>query len=359
MSDILQKLESINIRFDEVAQLIVDPDIIADMKRYVKLNKEYKDLEEIVKVYKIYKNTLDNIESSKEVLASDEDADFKEMAKMELDELLPKKEELEEEIKLLLVPKDPNDDKNVIVELRAGTGGDESCIFVEDIYRMYSMYCKDKGWKMEVVNSNEGGTAGYRELAFEISGEEVYGTMKFESGVHRVQRVPDTESQGRVHTSAITVAVMPEADDVDFELNMADVKKDTYRASGAGGQHVNKTESAVRLTHIPTNTVVECQDGRSQHKNYDKALQVLRSRLYQAEVEKQEKERAAQRKSLVSTGDRSAKIRTYNYPQGRVTDHRINKTMYNLSSFMNGDMQEMIDALRMAENAEKLKEGGM
>ena len=257
----------------------------------------------------------------------------------------------------MLIPKDPEDDKNVIVELRAGTGGDESCIFVEDIYRMYSMYIKSKGWKMEVVNTNEGGTAGYREISFEIEGDGVYGTLKFESGVHRVQRVPDTESQGRVHTSAITVAVMPEAEDVDVKLNMADVKKDTYRASGAGGQHVNKTESAVRLTHIPTNTVVECQDGRSQHKNYEKALTVLRTRLYQAELEKKQEARSAHRKSLVSTGDRSAKIRTYNYPQGRITDHRINKTMYNLSSFMNGDIQEIIDALKIAENAEKMKAG--
>ncbi len=359
MSELLNKLEAIKIRFDEVGQKIVDPDIISDMKRYVKLNKEYKDLSEIVEVYKVYKNTIDNIESSKQVLDSDEDADFKEMARLELEELMPKRETLEEEIKLLLVPKDPEDDKNVIVELRAGTGGDESCIFVEDVFRMYTMYFKDKGWKYEVVNSNAGGTAGYRELSFEVEGEEVYGTLKFESGVHRVQRVPDTESQGRVHTSAITVAVMPEAEDVDFELDMKDVKKDTFRASGAGGQHINKTESAIRLTHIPTNTVVECQDGRSQHKNYDKALQVLRTRLYQAELEKAHAERAAQRKSLVSTGDRSAKIRTYNYPQGRITDHRINKTMYNLSNFMNGDIQEMIDSLRMAENAEKLKEGGM
>lgn len=359
MSDLLQKLESIKIRFEEVGTKIVDPDIIADMNRYVKLNKEYKDLEVIVKAYTKYKNVLDNMASAKEVMASDEDADFKEMAKMEYEELAPQVEPLEEEIKMLLIPKDPNDDKNVIIELRAGTGGDEACIFVEDVYRMYTMYFKDKGWSTSLVNSNPGTVSGYKEIQFEVSGEEVYGTLKFESGVHRVQRVPDTESQGRVHTSAITVAVMPEAEDVDFELNMADVKKDTYRASGAGGQHVNKTESAVRLTHIPTNTVVECQDGRSQHKNYDKALQVLRTRLYQVEVEKQEKERAALRKSKVSTGDRSAKIRTYNYPQGRITDHRINKTMFNLSNFMNGDIQEMIDALRMAENAEKLKEGGM
>ena len=357
MSDILKKLESIAVRFNEVGQQIVDPDIIADMDRYVKLNKEYKELEEIVQVYKSFKNVVDNIETSKQMLETEEDPEMKEMAKMELDELLTKREEMEEEIKVMLIPKDPEDDKNVIVELRAGTGGDESCIFVEDIYRMYSMYIKSKGWKMEVVNTNEGGTAGYREISFEIEGDGVYGTLKFESGVHRVQRVPDTESQGRVHTSAITVAVMPEAEDVDVKLNMADVKKDTYRASGAGGQHVNKTESAVRLTHIPTNTVVECQDGRSQHKNYEKALTVLRTRLYQAELEKKQEARSAHRKSLVSTGDRSAKIRTYNYPQGRITDHRINKTMYNLSSFMNGDIQEIIDALKIAENAEKMKAG--
>jgi peptide chain release factor 1 len=357
MSDILQKLEAIKIRFEEVGQKIVDPDIIADMDRYVKLNKEYKDLEVIVDAYKKYKNVIDNIESSKQMLSETSDPEMKEMAQMELDELIPQKEELDEEIKVLLIPKDPDDDKNVIVELRAGTGGDEACIFVEDVFRMYTMFFKTKGWTHEVVNSNEGGTTGYKEISFEVKGEDVYGVMKFESGVHRVQRVPETESQGRVHTSAITVAVMPEAEEVDFKLNMADVKKDTYRASGAGGQHVNKTESAVRLTHVPTNTVVECQDGRSQHKNYEKALGVLRTRLYQAEVEKAEKERSAHRKSLVSTGDRSAKIRTYNYPQGRITDHRINKTMYNLAAFMNGDIQEMLDSLKMAENAEKMKAG--
>jgi peptide chain release factor 1 len=359
MSDLLGKLESISIRFNEVGQQIVDPDIIADMDRYVKLTKEYKDLEEYMAVYKKYKNVLDNIATSKEMLDGEEDPEMREMAKMELDDLLPKKEELEEEIKVLLIPKDPADDKNVIVELRAGTGGDESCIFVGDIYRMYTMYFKSKGWKVDLVNSNEGGTSGYKELSFEVEGDGVYGTLKFESGVHRVQRVPDTESQGRVHTSAITVAVLPEAEEVDIQLNMADVKKDTYRASGAGGQHVNKTESAVRLTHLPTNTVVECQDGRSQHKNYEKALTVLRSRLYQAEREKKDQERSEHRKSLVSTGDRSAKIRTYNYPQGRITDHRINKTMYNLPAFMNGDIQEIIDALKIAENAEKMQEGNI
>ncbi|MFK8046037.1 MAG: peptide chain release factor 1 [Crocinitomicaceae bacterium] len=359
MSDLIQKLEDIKIRFDEVGTKIVDPDIISDMDRYVKLNKEYKDLQIIVDTYKTYKNVLDNIASSKEVIDATDDADFKEMAKMELEDLLPKQEVLEEEIKMLLVPKDPEDDKNVIVELRAGTGGDESCIFVDDVFRMYTMYFKEKGWRYTVVNSQAGGTTGFREISFEVEGEEVYGTFKFESGVHRVQRVPDTESQGRVHTSAITVAVMPEAEEVDFNLDMKDIKKDTFRASGAGGQHINKTESAIRLTHLPTNTVVECQDGRSQHKNYAKALQVLRTRLYQAEVDKAHEIRSAQRKSLVSTGDRSAKIRTYNYPQGRITDHRINKTMYNLSNFMNGDIGEMLDALRLAENAEKLKEGGM
>lgn len=355
MDDLLGKLEAINYRFVEVGRLIVDPDIIADMPRYVKLNKEYKDLEEVVVVYKKYKNILENIKSSRELLDSETDPEMREMAKMELDELEGSRPELEDEIRMLLIPKDPEDDKNVILELRAGTGGDEACIFVEDVYRMYGMYFKEKGWQYEVVNSNEGGTKGYKEITMNIEGEGVYGTLKFESGVHRVQRVPETESQGRVHTSAITVAVLPEAEEVDVELNMTDVKRDTFRASGAGGQHVNKTESAIRLTHIPTGIVVECQDGRSQHKNLEKAITVLRSRLFQQELEKVNAERAEQRKSLVSTGDRSAKIRTYNYPQGRITDHRINKTIYNLSAFMNGDIQEMIDSLKMAENAEKMK----
>ncbi len=356
-SSVISKLEEVVFRFEEVGKQIVDPDVISDMKRYVQLNREYKDLSPVVDAYKSYKDVIDNIASAKDIIKQEKDEEFKEMAKMELEELLTKKEALDEEIKWLLIPKDPNDNKNVIMEIRAGTGGDEACIFVEDVYRMFTMFFKEKGWSAEVINTNEGTVKGFKEISMNISGEEVYGKLKFESGVHRVQRVPETESQGRVHTSAITVAVLPEAEDVDFELDLKDVKKDTYRASGAGGQHVNKTESAVRLTHLPTNTVVECQDGRSQHKNYEKALQVLRSRLYQAEVEKQENERAEQRKSLVSTGDRSAKIRTYNYPQGRITDHRIGKTMYNLGHFMNGDIHEMIDALIMAENAEKLKEG--
>jgi peptide chain release factor 1 len=325
------------------------------MTRYVKLNKEYKDLEEIVTCYKDYVNVVSNIKNAKELLATEKDPEYREMAEMELDELGPKKDALEEQIKFLLIPKDPEDDKNVILELRAGTGGDEACIFVEDVFRMYTMYFKEKGWSYEVLNSNEGGTKGFKEITMNIEGEGVYGTLKFESGVHRVQRVPETESQGRVHTSAITVAVLPEAEEVDIDLNMTDVKRDTFRASGAGGQHVNKTESAIRLTHLPSGIVVECQDGRSQHKNLEKAISVLRSRLYQQELEKKNEERAAQRKSLVSTGDRSAKIRTYNYPQGRITDHRINKTIYNLSAFMNGDIQDMIDSLKMAENAERMK----
>lgn len=355
MEDLIGKLQAINYRFVEVGRLIVDPDIISDMPRYVKLNKEYKELEDVVRIYKEYKNILDNIKSSKELLAAETDAEMREMAKMELDELEHKRPDLEGEIRMMLIPKDPEDDKNVILELRAGTGGDEACIFVEDIYRMYLMYFKERGFQVELINSNEGGTKGYKEVTLNVEGDGVYGTLKFESGVHRVQRVPETESQGRVHTSAITVAVMPEAEEVDIDLNMTDVKRDTFRASGAGGQHVNKTESAIRLTHIPSGIVVECQDGRSQHKNLEKAITVLRSRLYQQKLEQLNSERAEHRKSLVSTGDRSAKIRTYNYPQGRITDHRINKTIYNLSAFMNGDIQEMIDALKLAENAEKMK----
>jgi peptide chain release factor 1 len=355
MNDLLQKLEAIHFRFVEVGKMITDPDIISDMDRYVKLNKEYRDLEEVDGAYKAYKNVLDNLKSARELLEAEKDPEMREMAKMEIDELEQKRPQMEEDIKMLLIPKDPEDDKNAIIELRAGTGGDEACIFVEDIFRMYTMYFKETGWKYEIVNSSEGSTKGYKEISMSVEGAGIYGMLKFESGVHRVQRVPETESQGRVHTSAITVAVLPEAEEVDFELDMNDVRKDTFRASGAGGQHINKTESAIRLTHIPTGVVVECQDGRSQHKNLEKAISVLRSRLYQAELDRVHNERAAQRKTLVSTGDRSAKIRTYNYPQGRITDHRINKTMYNLSAFMNGDIQEMIDALKMAENAEKMK----
>lgn len=357
MNDLLQRLEAIQVRYKEVSELIVDPGVIADMKRYVALNKEYKDLQPLMDAHKEYANVLGNIESSKQVLATEKDEEFREMAKAELEELVPRKEKLEEDIKYMLIPKDPEDARNAIIEIRAGTGGDEAGIFVGDLYRMYKRYCDQKGLPMEIIVLNEGIPGSYKEVSFSVSAPDAYGIFKFESGVHRVQRVPETEAQGRVHTSAVTVAVLPEAEEVDVQINMTDVKKDVFRASGAGGQHVNKTESAVRLTHIPTGTVVECQEERSQIKNYEKALTVLRTRIFEKEYNKRMEERAAKRKTMVSTGDRSAKIRTYNYPQGRVTDHRIGLTIYNLGPFMDGDIQEMIDALQMAENAEKLKEG--
>ncbi|MFT6167424.1 MAG: peptide chain release factor 1 [Vicingaceae bacterium] len=357
MSSLIEKLQSIKDRWIDVSQQIVDPEIISDMSRYVKLNKEYSDLKVIVGAFDDYSNVLANIASSREILSKEKDEEFREMAKMEFDELQKRKEVLEEELKVMLIPKDPDDDKNVIIEIRAGAGGDEASIFAGDLYRMYLKYIDNQGWKHDVMTMNEGTSGGFKEICFEVSGANVYAIMKYESGVHRVQRVPQTETQGRVHTSAASVAVLPEAEEVDVKIDPSDIKKDTYRASGAGGQHVNKTESAVRLTHIPTNTVVECQDGRSQLKNYEKAMKVLRSRIYEAEVEKREKEIAAERKSQVSTGDRSAKIRTYNYPQGRVTDHRINLTLYNLEAIINGDLGAVIDGLRMAANAEKMKDG--
>lgn len=357
MSTLLKKLEAIYMRFQEIGEQIVDPEIIADMKRYVKLNKEYKDLEEIVEAYKKYKNVLENIASSKEMLKTETDKDFVDMAKAEIEALYDEQEQLEESIKFLLIPKDEEDTKNVIIEIRAGTGGDEASIFVGDLFKMYSRYIEKRGWKMEVLTVNEGTMGGYKEISFSVEGEDVYGVMKFESGVHRVQRVPQTESQGRVHTSAVTVAVLPEAEEFDIEIRKDDIKRDTFRSSGAGGQHVNKTESAVRFKHIPTGVVVECQEGRSQLKNFDIAMKVLRTRLYEAEVIRREQERAAERKSQVSTGDRSAKIRTYNYPQGRVTDHRIGLTLYNLDAIMAGDMDEIVQSLKIAENAEKLQAG--
>ena len=353
----LDKLIAIKDRFEEVGQLIVQPDAMSDMKHYSKLNKEYKDLEKIVKVYDEYKNVLDNIDSSKDILRTEKDEEFREMAKMELDELTGRQDTLEEELKVMLIPKDPDDHKDVIVEIRAGAGGDEAGIFAGDLYRMYDRYIEGKGWRKELISLNEASSGGFKEIVFSVSGEDVYGSLKFESGVHRVQRVPVTESQGRVHTSAASVAVLPEVEDVDVELDMKDVKKDTYRSSGAGGQHVNKTESAVRLTHLPTGIVVECQDGRSQHKNYDKALTVLRSRLYEQELKKQQEEIAGHRKSLVGSADRSDKIRTYNYPQGRVTDHRIGYSVHNLPTVMDGQLEDFVENLRIAENAEKLKEG--
>jgi len=353
----IEKLVAIKDRFEEVGQLIIQPDAMTDMKSYSKLSKEYKDLEKIVILYDEYQSVIDNISSSKEILKTEKDEEFRDMAKMELDELNPRFEELEAELKVLLIPKDPNDEKNVIVEIRAGAGGDEAGIFVGDLFRMYERFIDTKGWVKEFITTNEASSGGFKEIVFSVEGDDVYGSLKFESGVHRVQRVPVTESQGRVHTSAVSVAVLPEVDEVDFDLDMKDVRKDTYRSSGAGGQHVNKTESAVRLTHIPTNTVVECQDGRSQHKNYAKALQVLRSRLYEQIYQKQQDEIAGERKSLVGSGDRSDKIRTYNYPQGRVTDHRIGYSVHNLPAVMDGQIEDFIEKLRIAESADKMQSG--
>ena len=353
----LDKLNVVFQRYNEVNDLIIQPDIISDSKRYVKLNREYKNLKPLVDAREEYLELTSRIEEAKTVLKEEKDPDFRDMAKLELDELEPAILELEEAIKILLIPKDPEDDKNALVEIRQGAGGDEGAIFAGDLFRMYQRYCEGKGWKIEVISMNEGTAGGFKEVSFEVTGESVYGILKYESGVHRVQRVPATESQGRVHTSAASVVVLPEAEDVDVDLDMKDVKKDTYRAQGAGGQHVNKTESAVRLTHLPTGIVVECQDGRSQHKNYEQALKVLRSRMFDMEFKKKQEEQAAKRKTMVSTGDRSAKIRTYNYPQGRVTDHRIGLTTYNLNDVVGGEIQRFIDELHMAENAEKMKEG--
>lgn len=355
----IDKLEAIKKRFEEVSQLIVQPDAMADMKQYTQLNKEYKELGKIVEEYDRYVKALSNRDSAKEVLETEKDPEFREMAKAELEELNPRVEQLEEDLKVMLIPKDPNDSKDVILEIRAGTGGDEAALFAGDLFGMYKSYADSQGWNFSIVSLNEGTSGGFKEIIASISGDDVFGKLKFESGAHRVQRVPTTESQGRVHTSAATVAVLPEAEEVDIELNMADIRKDTFRASGAGGQHINKTESAVRLTHAPSGLVVECQDGRSQHANYDKALKVLRSRLYEMELKKHNDEISSQRKSLVGSGDRSDKIRTYNFPQGRVTDHRIGYTVYNLPTVIGGDIGAFIEQLRIAENAEKMKEGSL
>jgi len=358
MSSLLEKLEGIKLRFEEVAQQITDPEVISDTKKYVKLNKEYKELEKVVDVYKDYKNVLENIENAREMLKED-DPEMKEMAKMELDELEARLPELEETVKLLLIPSDPEDSKNAVVEIRAGTGGDEASIFAGDLFRMYTKFVEKKGWKMDVTHFSEGTAGGYKEIVMNIIGDGVYGIMKYESGVHRVQRVPQTETQGRVHTSAASVAVLPEAEEFDIDLKQEDIRKDTYCSSGPGGQSVNTTYSAIRLTHIPSGIVVTCQDQKSQLKNLDKAMAELRTRLYNLEYQKYLDEISSKRKTMVSTGDRSAKIRTYNYPQGRVTDHRINFTLYNLPAIMDGDIQPIIDKLIVEENAERLKESEM
>ncbi|HPT30896.1 MAG TPA: peptide chain release factor 1 [Prolixibacteraceae bacterium] len=355
-TSLIEKYESIRHRFEEVSQQITDPAAMSDMKRYVRLSQEYKRLDALVQAFREYKSLADNIESGKEILAEENDPELREMARVEIEnteQLLPAKED---EIKMLLVPADPEDAKNAILEIRAGTGGDEASIFAGDLFRMYAKYCERKGWKLEVTNANEGTAGGFKEIVAEVKGEGVYGILKYESGVHRVQRVPQTETQGRVHTSAATVAVLPEAEEFDVELKESDIRKDTYCSSGPGGQSVNTTYSAIRLTHIPTGIVVTCQDEKSQIKNLAKAMTELRTRIYNMEYQKYIDDISHRRKTMVSTGDRSAKIRTYNWQQGRVTDHRIGLTLYNLPAIIAGDIDEIIEKLAIEENAERLKE---
>ena len=351
------KLEAIKNRFHEVSEMLVQPDVMSDMKYYSKLSKEYKDLEKIVHKYDEYLKILNDIDSAKSLLETEKDTEFRNMAKAELDELNPLKETTEETLKQMLIPKDPNDSKNAILEIRAGTGGDEAAIFAGDLFRMYQRFCERMKWKLNLLDLTEGTSGGYKEIICTVSGEDVYGKLKYESGVHRVQRVPVTETQGRVHTSAASVAVLPEMEDVEVQIDMNDIRKDTFCSSGPGGQSVNTTYSAIRLTHIPTGIVVTCQDEKSQLKNLDKAMKVLRSRLYELELKKHNEQIGEKRKSMVGSGDRSDKIRTYNFPQSRVTDHRINYSVYNLQSVMDGDIADFIEQLRIAENAERLKEG--
>lgn len=360
MSDnsLFSKLSGLREKFDSIGEQLSDPGVMSDMKRYVSLNKEYRELEPIVEAGEKYRQMIIDLEAAKDMLQVEKDEEMREMAKEEISTLEEAIPGLEEEIKLLLIPADPQDSKNAIVEVRAGAGGDEASIFAGDLFRMYAKYAERRGWKLEITSQSEGTSGGFKEIICKISGQGVYGVLKYESGVHRVQRVPQTETQGRVHTSAASVAVLPEAEEFDIELNINDVRKDTFCSSGPGGQSVNTTYSAIRLTHMPTGIVVQCQDEKSQIKNYDKALAELRTRLYNLEYEKYLNEISAKRKTMVSTGDRSAKIRTYNYPQSRVTDHRINYTMYNLPVFMDGTIQEVIDLLQIAENAERLKESG-
>ena len=354
----LDKLEAIFKRWEDIGKQITDPEIMNDMKRYIRLSKDFKELQPVVDAYKEYKLVMDNITSAKEILSKEKDDEFREMAKMELDELITKRDTMEEDIRIMLIPADPEDGKNAIVEIRAGTGGDEASIFAGDLYRMYTRFCENRKWKVELVDFTEGTVGGFKEIIINVSGDNVYGQLKYESGVHRVQRVPQTETQGRVHTSAASVVVLPEADEFDVDLKQSDIRKDTFCSSGPGGQSVNTTYSAIRLTHIPTGIVVSCQDEKSQIKNLDKAMKVLRSRLYELEYQKYLDEISKKRKTMVSTGDRSAKIRTYNYSQSRITDHRIGMSTYNLPVFMDGAIQEMIDALQLAENAERLKAAG-
>ena len=354
--EIIDKLEAIKTKWEALGEQLNDPEIIGDMKRFVKVNKDYKDLEPIVIAFKEYKTLLSNIEEAKEILKNEKDEDMRMMAQEELETAEQRCETLVEEIRVMLIPKDPTDDKNAVMEIRAGTGGDEASIFAGDLYRMYIRYCETKGWKIETVEMNEGTAGGFKEIVFNVIGDGAYGLLKFESGVHRVQRVPKTETQGRIHTSAASVVVLPEAEEFDIELNEKDIRKETFCASGPGGQSVNTTYSAIRLTHIPSGIVVSCQDEKSQIKNLATAMKVLRTRLYEREYSKYLEGIASKRKTMVSTGDRSAKIRTYNYPQGRVTDHRINLTIYNLQAIVDGDINEFIEKLQMAENAERLKE---
>lgn len=352
----IDKLNIVKQRFEEVTDLIIQPDIIADQKRYIQLNKEYKDLKALMDVRDSYIELTDNLKEAEEILADGSDAEMVEMAKMQLEEAKEELPDLEEKIRFMLVPKDPEDAKNCVVEIRAGTGGDEASIFAGDLYRMYTKYCESKGWSTSVVHLNEGTSGGYKEIIFEVNGEDVYGTLKFEAGVHRVQRVPQTETQGRVHTSAATVMVLPEAEEFDVELDMTEVRIERTTSTGPGGQSVNTTYSAIKLHHEPTGMIVSCQDQKSSHKNLEKALKVLRSRLYDMELEKKQAADSEKRKSMVSSGDRSAKIRTYNYPQGRVTEHRIGLTLYDLGNIIDGDIQKIIDELQLVANTEKLKE---